>query len=708
MHDILLLALRRGRASLVTPRTKMIQRAPSMFKQASTLPRLCAVISLVMATMAFVGPVEAQHRIVAEPEAIDVSVGASTPLSVAVVDEAGKLVDIAVRLAAPRRVMTVRNGRVQGLAAGEFEIVATAVLEGGQEGTVPALRIPVVIGWPAIERVEVGASANALFVGTTVSHNAYAFHADGTRRPKASASWRSSAPATASVDEYGTLTAHTAGPVTLTATFEGVRTQLGYTVDVFPATSLEIEGGAATARTGDVVRFEASGQSSSGIDVENLPITWAYTFVPDDSIAAPGSPAIMDAGALVAEVPGRYTVLAMSGPLMARRTIRISPRQSVQKIELQGQGSVSDVHTSDLWLFEGIDGRDYAVTGTWGGDGWAYFWDATNPANIFKTDSLQIDARTVNDVKVAPGARYAALSREGASNRRNGVVILDMADPAHPIIASTFESNGVTGGVHNMFATDDYLFALAGGDKYVIIDVRDPYAPTYVSEYNHPDSRIHDVWVHDGVAYSSEWQTGVVVVDVGNGRWGGSIDNPTLVTSVPYPVGRTHAAFPYFQESTGSFYLFLGDEILTRTGAAFEGYGSDNAFDAATGEGGVQSPSSGYVHIIDFTDPENPRDVARYEVPEAGTHNMWVEDDVLYQAYYEGGLRIVDVSGELKGNLARQGRDIAVFKPFDPQGYLVNQPNVWGAQPYKGHIFFSDFNSGLWAAKLHPKGRPVS
>ena len=57
----------------------------------------------------------------------------------------------------------------------------------------------------------------------------------------------------------------------------------------------------------------------------------------------------------------------------------------------------------------------------------------------------------------------------------------------------------------------------------------------------------------------------------------------------------------------------------------------------------------GYLHVIDFTDPENPIDVARYEVPEAGRHNSWVEDDVLYQAYYKGGLRVVDVSGELIG-----------------------------------------------------------
>ena len=328
---------------------------------------------------------------------------------------------------------------------------------------------------------------------------------------------------------------------------------------------------------------------------------------------------------------------------------------------------------------------------------------------MFATDSIQIDARTVNDVKAPPSGRYAALSREGASNRSNGVVILDMANPAHPIIASTFEANGVTGGVHNMFATEDYLFALAGGDKYVIIDVRDLYNPTYVSEYNHPNSRVHDVWVHDGIAYSSEWENGVVVVDVGNGKWCGTIEDPVFVTNVPYPVGATHAAFPYYQESTGKFYLFLGDEMSGGVDEPWAGRGSDNRpYNAVTGEGGVQGRMRGYLHIIDFTDPEEPLDVARYEIPESGTHNLWIEDDVLYQAYYKGGLRVVDISGELMGNLAHQGREIAVYKPQDPCGFLRNQVSVWGAQPHKGHIFFSDMNSGLWAAKLSPRSRPIS
>ena len=95
--------------------------------------------------------------------------------------------------------------------------------------------------------------------------------------------------------------------------------------------------------------------------------------------------------------------------------------------------------------------------------------------------------------------------------------------------------------------------------------------------------------------------------------------------------------------------------------------------------------------------------IARYQQEEFGAHDIIVEDDVLYQAYYDGGVRIVDVSGELVGNLATQGREIAVYKPFDPNGYTPNASFVMNAMPWKGHVLFTDFNSGLWAAQLEPR-----
>jgi hypothetical protein len=99
--------------------------------------------------------------------------------------------------------------------------------------------------------------------------------------------------------------------------------------------------------------------------------------------------------------------------------------------------------------------------------------------------------------------------------------------------------------------------------------------------------------------------------------------------------------------------------------------------------------------------------VARYQVPEAGTHNLWIENDLLYVAYYNGGLRVVDVSGELRGDLYRQGREVASFMPYDGEGYIPNSPFTWGPQPFGDHIFFSDWNSGLWAVELTDPERPV-
>ena len=678
----------------------------------SLVRRLLGALAPLALVLAGAAPVQAQgaatsYRLTAEPTRLTLVAGESAEVTVRVEDTAGSPVDLPVRLVGPRQALRVRGGRVEALTAGEYELVATAVLPAGTPGATPELRIPVTVRWPAVARVEITPEPGLLYTGTRIDHRAEAVHADGSRRPEPRFEWRSSDPSVARVDAWGTVEGVTPGTVTISAALEGTSATREVRVLPMDAGSMSLTGGADQARTGDVLTFEARLAAPDGEPLEGVPVEWAYTFTPDDSIHAPGAAALVEDGRFVAEVPGRYEVLAFAGDRMARRTVDIRPREAVRKVEIGGQGSVSHVHTSDLWVFEGTDGRDYAITGTWGGDGYAYFWDVTDPSNLILYDSLQVDARTVNDVKVAPDGTWAALSREGASNRRNGVVVIDLADPRNPTIASTYD-DGLTGGVHNMFAEDDYLFALSGGDKYVILDMTDITRPRYVSEYNHPDSRIHDVWVHDGIAYSSEWQNGVVVVDVGNGRWGGSIENPVFVTSVPYPVGRTHAAFPYVQEETGKVYLFLGDEILTREGAAYEGYGSDDAYDPGTGEGGVQSPTSGYVHIIDFTDPENPKDVARYEVPEFGTHNLWVEDDVLYVAYYEGGLRAVDVSGELLGNLATQGREIAVFKAMDPFGYMSNQPNAWGPQPYKGHVFFSDFNSGLWSVKIREKERVVS
>ena len=647
-------------------------------------------------------------RLVAEPTRITMERGQTVPFKVTAYDKDGRQLRPVFRFSGSFRFIRPTESGIMGVTPGEQDLTVTVMLPPGTKMEPPSITVPVIIRWPATTKVAIAPKdpAAKLYAGTTLALGAKATHADGTPRPDPLVSWQSSNAEIATVDRFGFVTAKKPGSVIISATFENVRGELPVTIGQFPAATLEASVDKPNVVTGDVVHLQAVARTRAGQPVTDLPISWSFTYTPDDSIAAPGATAAIEEGKFVAEYAGVYNVLATAGNLTSRTTIDVRPRQVVREVEYKGRGQINHVHTSDLWPFQGNDGRDYMLVGTWGGDGWGYIYDVTDQSNLVKSDSVRVDARTINDVTVSPTAKYGAFSREGASNRVNGVVILDLANPAHPKVASTFDEQ-LTGGVHNMFATvingKEYLFAISGGDKYVIIDMSDIYKPRYVGEYNHPNSRVHDVWVREGIAYSSEWGTGMVAVDVGNGKYGGSPEKPKLINTYPTKSGNTHEVFPYFSAKTGKTYLFLGDEVMNRRGRAWQGAPGISI----TSKGGVPQVAAGYTHIIDFTDPMNPKNVARYENPEFGTHDIIVEDDIMYQAYYDGGMRVVDVSGELMGNLQEQGREIAVVKPYDPEGFTANAPYTMNAMPYKGHVFFTDFNSGLWAIKLKPKERLV-
>jgi hypothetical protein len=579
--------------------------------------------------------------------------------------------------------VTVQDGIVSATSGGEGTIIVLAVV--GEQSF--RQDVGTVVTWPPVDQVRLEGLPSDIQEGNSYRVEPVVVTEGGYVRNDLQPSLRSSNTSVISVSSTGSLRATGPGNATVVAVAEGVEQSWDLSVSESPVRSIELTGDRDRARTGDVVHVTARALDGRGRDVDNAPVSYSVEAFPIDTLIAPPSAASVDQnGAFVAEKPGAYVIHASSGRASASVEVQVEGREVSENIELMGQGAVSDVHTSDLWVWEGVDGRDYAVTGTWGAEGKAYFWDVTDPPAISKIDSVQVDARTVNDVKVSEDGRIAVISREGASNRKNGLVIFDVSDPNNVAQIGTYDE-GMTGGVHNVFIYDNHIYALSAGQRYDIISIEDPSNPTKVGsfELDGPGHAIHDVWVEDGIAYSSNWSYGVVLVDVGNGIAGGSPSNPVQFASYAYPSGANHAAFPFRSQSTGKFYVVAGDEIMP-------GFNPD-----APGQ------TAGYLHFIDFTDPDNPVEVARYQVPEAGTHNLWVEGDRLYAAFYNGGLRVIDISGELKGDLYRQGREIAKYMAYDPDGKVANAPMTWGPQPHKGHVFFSEFNSGLWAVKLEPR-----
>lgn len=661
-----------------------------------------------------------------DKEAIQLEVGEETEVTIKLVNEKGAIQPSSFLLYVrgqgrmarrsievnPRRSDSTgtATAKVKAYLPGGFNLFARSF--GSRDERVQG-SIPIDIAFPPLDRITFVEPRKRLYVGTTAAYQTRVFDVANLERRGIQIELVSSNPEIASLDPFGNLTTHKAGSVSLIAKAEDIQAKLDIEVPVNPVTNLELTSNMTKARTGDVVRFEAVARDRRGNIVADAPVHFSFVAKPSDDLAPASTGQIENDGRFVAETPGLYTIIVNSGPHINKMTISVEPRNVAKRVEIVGYGPVLKVRTSDLWVWQGVDGRDYAVTGTWNANGEAYFWDVTDPSNLTLIDTVTVDARTVNDVKVSEDGRVAVISREGASNRRNGIVILDVTNPRDVKILSSYDDE-LTGGVHNLFIYRNHVYAVNNGRRYDVINIEDPTKPYRVSrfELDSPGHGVHDVWIEDGIAYSSNWQDGLQLVDVGAADGGGpfkkydevpmpeitspffaggSPSNPVQFANYEYPSGWNHAAFPFYSESTKKFYVLAGDEARPRVNP----YGSGM-------RDRIPGPMTGWVHFVDFTNAKMPKETARYQVPEGGSHNFWVEDDILYAAFYQGGLRVVDISGDLMGDLYRQGREIATFLPTNADGFVPNSTMVWGPQPYKGHIYLADMNSGLWAVKLVP------
>jgi len=183
---------------------------------------------------------------------------------------------------------------------------------------------------------------------------------------------------------------------------------------------------------------------------------------------------------------------------------------------------------------------------------------------------------------------------------------------------------------------------------------------------------------------------------------GGSPENPQLVSQYKYDLDALYREVeavggPGFIRGThtawraGKF-VFVGDEVFAASPVSTQGRGVTSL-----------GRAFGRLHVIDVSDIAKPREVAYYEPKDGGAHNVWVAGDTLYLGDYQGGLRVIDISGELQGDLLRQGREIAHVVTGDSLGVVPNAANAWGAIYRDGHIYVPDINSGLWIVKVEGK-----
>jgi hypothetical protein len=525
-----------------------------------------------------------------------------------------------------------------------------------------------------------------LVVGGTLPLTATALLASGDPRRDATISWSSETPQVAGVDAAGIVTGLAPGSATLRASSGSASGTISLTVAANTVTSLSLSPASSSVSTGDVIHLKATTSGGS--------------FTPHWAVSGAGATVTAD-GSFVADLPGTYVVTAGIGDRSASASVVVKPRNAERSLQVVGRVELKDVQAAEEWII-----GSYAYLSTISDHFLVY--DISDPAHPKQTDKVKVDARLINDISTTADGKILVISRENASNRKNGIAFYDTSDPAHPKLISDYTAT-VTGGVHSAFVDSHYVYLTddATGSMRVI-DFGDVKNPKEVARWEVKNDvansiktdegveihgrYLHDLQVKEGLAYLAYWRDGLVILDVGKGIKGGSPESPKLVSQLRFNhnelygdgwLAGTHSVFRYKN------YVFVGDEVFPAI------------FDI---QAKPRIPVRGIVHVVDVSDVDHPRKVAEYPVPEAGAHNMWVENDVLYMGYYSGGARVLDVSGELRGDLYRQGREMGRLWTGDADGFRSNQPFCWGAQPHKGLVYFNDINTGLWIVKV---GDPI-
>ncbi|HUE84430.1 MAG TPA: Ig-like domain-containing protein [Pyrinomonadaceae bacterium] len=366
------------------------------------------------------------------PSQNEVDVGQKIQFSAIARDSSGKSEDekATAWFAAPFDLATAaEDGTVTFYQPG---VVTVGAIVGGR----PIFR-RIKVNQPAVKTIEIDDLNAPLPVGGTVRLQATARVFNGDPRRDVTLSWTSDNSKTVRVDAAGVVTGVAPGKATITVTAGEAKSSIQLNVSRVSLRGLTVEPANTKARTGDVIHFKALPQGAR----ESYAPRWAVT----------GEGGRIDAdGGFVAELPGSYIVSATIGDRVATASVVITPRNVERDIKVIGRAPLKDRVGAEQWII-----GNYAYYSTVS-DRFLVF-DISDPSAPTLTDTINVDARIVNDISTTADGRIIVISREGASNRRNGIAFYDASDPARPKLISEYTET-VTGGVHSAFVDGHYVY----------------------------------------------------------------------------------------------------------------------------------------------------------------------------------------------------------------------------------------------------------
>jgi hypothetical protein len=366
-------------------------------------------------------------------------------------------------------------------------------------------------------------------------------------------------------------------------------------------------------------------------------------------------------------------------------------------LSVVGRGDMNQRYMAEVWTRGNL-----AYTSTWGQRGTVrgdavHIWNIAGAKPVLVDSLIVENATTLGDIQVSDDGKLLVVATE----RANGsIVIYDLANPLKPKRLTRYLTPNTTNGVHTaeVARVNGTLYGFLSIDsptpRLVIVDLSDPSNPREVFVRPMGVPFVHDVFVRDGLLFTALWNDGVTIWDLGGGGKGGSPSAPVQIGNV-----RTAPWSPAVGGSEAHNVWWLHDAAGGANANRFMFVGEE-----APGAGSLLNSSNGDIHVVDVSDMAAPKEVAFYHVDGAGTHNFSVDEQrgVLYAAYYNAGVRALDVRGDLstcsadqksadgRCDLKKMGRELAAG--LQSSGTVF----IWGVHFDGSFVYASDMVNGLW------------
>jgi hypothetical protein len=404
----------------------------------------------------------------------------------------------------------------------------------------------------------------------------------------------------------------------------------------------------------------------------------------------------------------------------------LAPGFTADGIELVGYTDVEGRPVFKLAL-QVVDGRSYVYA--------THFWeprlsiiDVTDPADMQLVGCIEGPDRTATwQVQVADGLlvqgleeRPVAWGGDPSVPAEEGIRFWDVSAPASPELLSHWRT-GAHGVHRNHYAGGRYVHVTASrtgfdGNIYVILDIADPRHPVEVGMWFLPDQYVAagatparrislhgPPYVVGDRAYLGYGAAGLVILDISD------VTAPILVSHL-----EVGAAFSSMIALHSAVPVPRRELVIVNTEAIAEL--SEEPYNFA---GIVDVHDEGNPRLISLLPIPVPADGAAYgnfsrrggrfgphnqHHPQDGDSDLFQSDELVFMTWFNAGLRVYDTSDPYLP------REIAWYLPDDPaerRGMLPKSALVTQSEDVlvdaRGIIFFSDKNHGLHAVRLIPR-----